>query len=276
MTRASETSILATPEYWRFIEELKARVTSARIPAARAMNRDGILLYWDIGRGIVEKQRVLGWGGSVVEMIAADLRRAFPRTKGFSAQNVWRMKQFYLTHTAEDFLSQLVREIGASGGARPDASKLSQAVRELVVQVPWGHYANVLPRLSDPAARLWYLRATAQFGWTRNVLLNHRHHPLRGKRRRRSRIRPARQNQPHWRRRVSTSVETAAGFEGKTSDCQTACRRCAVGYSRRDRPVTKYFYRYQPPTPAKDLLAKFWNLERETEKLLEGLVSIRG
>jgi len=33
----------------------------------------------------------------------------------------------------------------------------------------------------------------------------------------------------------------------------------------------KYFYRYQPPTPAKDLLKEFWRLEKEAEKLLEGL-----
>ena len=60
------------------------------------MNRDLILLYWDIGRGIVEKQQTLGWGDSVVEMVAADLRRAFPGTTGFSPQNLWRMRQFYL------------------------------------------------------------------------------------------------------------------------------------------------------------------------------------
>jgi type I restriction enzyme M protein len=33
----------------------------------------------------------------------------------------------------------------------------------------------------------------------------------------------------------------------------------------------KYFYRYQTPTPAKELLAQFWRLEKEAEKLLEGL-----
>lgn len=49
---------------------------------------------------------------------------------------------------------------------------LSQAVRELVSNIPWGHFANVLHRLKDPTARLYYLRATAQFGWSRNVLLN--------------------------------------------------------------------------------------------------------
>ena len=84
MKSTIEPTVIASPEYRRFIEDLKARVISARISAARAVNRDGILLYWDIGRGIVERQQTLGWGDSVVEMVAADLRRAFPEMRGFS------------------------------------------------------------------------------------------------------------------------------------------------------------------------------------------------
>ena len=64
------------------------------------MNRDGILLYWDMGRVIVEKQHVLGWGESVGEVAAADLRRAFPGVRGFSANNVWLMRQFYSEYSA--------------------------------------------------------------------------------------------------------------------------------------------------------------------------------
>ena len=69
-------------------EDLKARVISARICAARAVNRDLILLYWDIGHGIVEKQKTLGWGDAVVEMVARDLRRAFPASQSFSPDNL--------------------------------------------------------------------------------------------------------------------------------------------------------------------------------------------
>jgi predicted nuclease of restriction endonuclease-like (RecB) superfamily len=109
-TTIADTTLLVLPEYRQFIEDLKARVTAARISAARALNRELILLYWDIGQAIVEKQKTLGWGESVVEMVAADLQRAFPGMRGFSNQNLWRMKQFYLTHTSEEFLSQVVRE----------------------------------------------------------------------------------------------------------------------------------------------------------------------
>jgi hypothetical protein len=136
--------VLASREYRDFIADLKSRIQSARISAARAVNSEVILLYWDIGQGIVRKQQELGWGDSVVELVAADLRREFPGATGFSAQNVWRMRQLYLLHTQADFLSQVVREIKKSGRPAPSDKVLSQVVREMVSAVPWGHHANAL------------------------------------------------------------------------------------------------------------------------------------
>jgi len=82
------------------------------------------------------------------------------------------MLQFFRTHTDNLFLSQAVRELEKKGQKTPSPEELSRLVRELIAAVPWGHHANVLAKLTDPAARLWYLRATARFGWSRNVLLN--------------------------------------------------------------------------------------------------------
>lgn len=188
MKKTQEVS-LASPEYRQFIEDLKTRVVSARISAARAVNSDLILLYWDIGRGIVEKQRLLGWGESVVEMVAADLRRAFPDSRSFSSDNVWRMRQFHLAYVGAPFLGRAVPE---SASAKPQSDRsafLGQAVLEanpkgladsgaippgleLLLAVPWGQNLLILKKLTDPAARFYYLRATARFGWSRNVLLN--------------------------------------------------------------------------------------------------------
>jgi predicted nuclease of restriction endonuclease-like (RecB) superfamily len=163
------TKAVSHPDYPAFLAVLKERILHARSSAARAVNRELVLLYWDIGRAIVEKQQSAGWGDSVVERLAADLRAAFPDMRGFSVGNLWRMKQLFLEHTSPEFLSQAVKEL-KGGGA--DSEKLSQAVRELVVSVPWGHHANLLATLTDPAARLYYLRATAQLGWSRSILLN--------------------------------------------------------------------------------------------------------
>lgn len=164
MKHETDSTLVISPDYRRFIEGLKARVISARISAARAVNRDGILLYWDIGQAIVEKQRVLGWGDSVVEVVSADLRRAFPQMKGFSPRNVWDMRRLYETYTAPEFLEKPVQQTSRHTPA--------QILRQLVAEIPWGQNLLILNKLTDPAARLWYLQATARFGWTRNVLLN--------------------------------------------------------------------------------------------------------
>ena len=178
------TAPLSLPDYQAFLETLKARILQARTQAARAVNRELVLLYWDIGRGVVEKQQHAGWGDAVVERLAADLRSDFPEMRGFSNANVWRMKQFYLVHATPEFLAQAVRELKKSGPfleqpvpqTTPPAALtpafLAQAVRELVAAIPWGHHVFMMGRLSDPAARLYYLCATARLGWSRSVLMN--------------------------------------------------------------------------------------------------------
>ena len=181
MKASDDASLLITPEYRQFIEGLKARVTAARISAARAVNRDLILLYWDIGRGIREKQQALGWGESVVEMISADLRRAFPQMTGFSPRNLRNVKQCYLAYSDPSIWLQAVAKLdkGAkdAGIWRHAVAKLNEGniiefLQQLVAEIPWGHNLLILNKLTDHAARLYYLRAAAQFGWTRNVLLN--------------------------------------------------------------------------------------------------------
>ncbi len=189
---SSDATLLVSPEYRDFIAGLKSRVQAARISAARAVNSEIILLYWDIGQGIVERQRALGWGESVVELVAADLRRAFPEVKGFSPANVWRMRQFYATFSEQDFLAQVAREFGKNASRRgahssfkkatlearscsaevPDNAILAQAVRELAATIPWGHHVLLLGRIKSAPELLYYLHSTARFGWSRNVLLN--------------------------------------------------------------------------------------------------------
>ena len=158
-----KTKLPSTREYAEFVTELKQRIASARLHAARAVNQDLILLYWDIGRGIVERQEKLGWGQSVVEMLSRDLRKAFPGLTGFSAANLWRMRQFYSACVSPEFLAQAVRDLK---GSRPkdagDKSILAQAVRELAAAIHWGHHVELLNKVKDPAARLYYFRAKAR------------------------------------------------------------------------------------------------------------------
>ncbi len=164
MKNANNSTVMTSPEYRRFVEDLKARLISARLSAARAVNCALILLYWDIGRGIVERQHVLGWGESVIDHVSADLQEAFPATTGFSPRNLRDMKRFYLAYADETIWRQAVAKLKETNPA--------QFLRQLVAEIPWGHNLLILNKLADPAASLYYLRATAHFGWSRNVLLN--------------------------------------------------------------------------------------------------------
>ncbi|GEM_PF-1747268 len=125
--------------YDPFLADLKSRIRSAQIRAALASNRELIQLYWDIGKGIVERQKNDGWGTAVVEQLAVDLNQEFPGIEGFSRSNLFRIRSFYrawtegITNVAQPVrqientnLQQPVGEMGAKHraageGRRPSA-----------------------------------------------------------------------------------------------------------------------------------------------------------
>jgi len=101
-------------DYPHLLSEIKERIRSAQYEALRAVNKELVGLYRDIGRMIVERQDVEGWGKAVVEQLAADLRMEFPGVGGFSSSNLWQMKAFFEAYTGLEKLAPLVREIGWS------------------------------------------------------------------------------------------------------------------------------------------------------------------
>jgi predicted nuclease of restriction endonuclease-like (RecB) superfamily len=134
--------------YPRLLAEIKERIRSAQYEALKAVNKELVGLYWDIGQMIVERQDVEGWGKAVVEQLATDLRTEFPGVGGFSASNLWRMKAFFEAYTGLEKLAPLVREIG------------------------WSHNLAILERCKDPLEREFYLRMTRKLGWSKNVLIH--------------------------------------------------------------------------------------------------------
>ncbi len=172
MPKPRRTSLAATEPppsaaYGVWLGELKTRIATARVSAARRVNAELIYLYWDIGQSIVEKQTAEGWGEAVVERLARDLRSAFPQARGFSARNLWDMRRFYAAYSDPEFLRQLAAEPASRRRTTP-----AGLLRQRVAEIPWGHHLLILNKTELPAARLYYLRATAAFGWTRAVLLN--------------------------------------------------------------------------------------------------------
>jgi len=145
--------------YSRFLSVLKERIKSAQIKAALSVNKELIRLYWDLGRGIIERQEREGWGTGVIERLAADLQTAFPGIKGFSTRNIWKMRTFYLAYTQDlKELPQLAAEIGAP--------KLPQVVAE----IPWGQNILLIEKIKDPKKRFWYAQKILEHGWSRAVL----------------------------------------------------------------------------------------------------------
>lgn len=133
-------------DYPVLLGEIKERIRSAQYDALRAVNKELIGLYWDIGRMIEVRQRGETWGKSVVTSLARDLQQEFPGIGGFSASNLWRMKLFYAAYASSEKLAPLVREIG------------------------WTHNLMIMEKCKAPLEREFYIRMTRKFGWTKDVL----------------------------------------------------------------------------------------------------------
>jgi predicted nuclease of restriction endonuclease-like (RecB) superfamily len=91
---------IKTTEYADLLKNIKERITEAQYEALKSVNKELIALYWDIGRMIVERQDKESWGKSVVELLSKDLQAEFPGIRGFSMQNLWYMRKFYLNYRA--------------------------------------------------------------------------------------------------------------------------------------------------------------------------------
>jgi predicted nuclease of restriction endonuclease-like (RecB) superfamily len=134
--------------YAAFLNTIKSKILSARIRAYRGLNRELIKLYWDLGETIVERQKQHGWGQSIVEKLAKDLQAQFEGREGFSANNLWRIRNFYLAYEKSPKLAQLVQEM------------------------PWGHNVVIMQMVKDSIQKEYYISASIKMGWSRNVLLN--------------------------------------------------------------------------------------------------------
>jgi len=141
-------SLTQMPEgYADWLANLKTRIHHAQHRASLAVNRELVLLYWQIGRDILERQNREGWGAKVIERLSQDLRNAFPDMKGFSPRNLKYMRAF-----AEVW---------------PDES----IVQGVLAQLPWYHQIALLDKLKTDEERKWYASKAIEHNWSRNVLV---------------------------------------------------------------------------------------------------------
>ncbi len=140
---------LINEDYKEFIGEIKNKIRNSQYEAMRAVNKNLINLYWGIGQEIYNQQQEKGWGKSIVEVLAKELKKEFPDVQGFSASNLWRMRNFYLTYKDIENLAPLVREIS------------------------WTKNIAIVEKCKDLLEREFYIKMTKKYGWTKDVLINH-------------------------------------------------------------------------------------------------------
>ena len=134
-------------DYKQVLGEIKDRIQTTQMRAMLSVNRELLDLYWHIGQSILNLQKAQGWGGAVVEQMAADLQQEHPGIQGFSRTSLFAMRQFYLFF-----------------------SPRFEFVPQAVGQIPWGHIRTILGQVKDVGRALFYASECAKNGWSRSIL----------------------------------------------------------------------------------------------------------
>jgi predicted nuclease of restriction endonuclease-like (RecB) superfamily len=135
-------------KYNNLFNEIIQTINSARYEAYKSLNRHHIGLNFEIGKLIVRNQDTNNWGKSIVDTLSEDINKQIDGIKGYSPQNLWRMRQFFLEYKEENELL------------------------DLAVKIPWGQNLLIMHKVKDLEERKYYLNATDKLGWSRAVLLN--------------------------------------------------------------------------------------------------------
>ena len=199
-------------DYARVLSDIKIRIRTAQVKATFAANQEMILLYWDVGRMIAERQKQVGWGAAVIPRLSRDIRNEMPEVKGFSERNIDRMIAFYREYPdfnnaisptplakleSRPILTQDVAKLLAAGAkiqsqcspvsiSPTPLAKLEPTVilQRLVSKLPWAHNVLLMQKVKDLSTRFWYMQATLQQGWSHDVLalmIDGRTHERQGK-----------------------------------------------------------------------------------------------
>ncbi len=140
-----------TPEYKKWLTELKSKIRSVQLKAAVAVNSAMIEFYWELGKMIAEKQTQ--WGSKLVEQVAKDLKTEFPDMQGLSRRNLFNAKKFY-----EFYGDTIVQQAVALFGQQP------------IAQIPWGHNILIFSKSRDLKEANFYIQHTLEHHLSRDVL----------------------------------------------------------------------------------------------------------
>ncbi len=137
--------LMNSNEYIEIMESIKTEIQSAQYKAALSVNKELIMLYYQIGKIINEHKT---WGNKFIDNLAADIRIAFPNVKGYSVRNLKYMSKFAAEYDDIQF------------------------VQTMSAQIPWSHNVAILDKVKDTNQREWYIKKTAENGWSHSVLIH--------------------------------------------------------------------------------------------------------
>ena len=177
--------------YKHWLKEIKDIVALAKSKAALSVNEHLLLMYWQLGQMIVQKQKQHLWGDAVIEQLSLDLQKAFPEMKGFSRTNLFNCKKIFLFYSntiVQPAVGQLKNAkntkvqpaVGQLKNAKntkvqPAAGQLKNTISKalkLIVQIPWSHNIVIIEKTNSHTEALFYINQTIENNWTKNLLLN--------------------------------------------------------------------------------------------------------
>jgi len=135
-------------EYSLFFIDVKTRIQKSQHRAIQSVNYELVLLYWDVGSIILNKEAEKGWGGKIIDALSSDLKKAFPNMKGFSIRNLKYMRQFAQTYPNINF------------------------VQETLAQLNWYINITIMQKIKDVSMRDWYIEKAIEYGWSQTVLVH--------------------------------------------------------------------------------------------------------
>lgn len=139
---------LVNESYQNFIVQIKNKIRNSQYEAMKVVNKTLINLYWGIGQEIYNQQQEKGWGKNIVEVLAKELKKEFSDVQGFSARNLWRMRNLYVEYKDNIILPPLVAEIS------------------------WTKNITIMEKCKESLEREFYIKMTKKYGWTKDVLIN--------------------------------------------------------------------------------------------------------
>lgn len=140
--------IISTQEFKEFVSDIILKIRNAQYESLKVVNYNLICLYWDIGKEIYDRQNRYGWGKAIVEELSVELREEFAGKSGFSARNLWRMRNFYITFQDDEKVPPSVAEIS------------------------WTKIYVILEKCKNEQEREFYFKLTRKYGWTKEILIH--------------------------------------------------------------------------------------------------------